>query len=227
MPAAVYGLESGAAQQAREQVALCLKERRQSGPGVGAFAKIARHRVLQRRDDAEGVELVDLAKFAGQQRRRHAVADSPAGRVQGFPEGEDREAALAQFRMRQHRAVTASIEEHVFIHFIGEQGDRPVVDQRGERRPDLACRPPLQRWDFAGAVDDDQAGAVGERGAHLIPVESKHRRRQRDAHAACAGQAHGGLVGVVGGVKNDDFIAGPHHGLDGIVQGFQCRRRSR
>ena len=61
-------LESRAAQEAREQVALGLEECRQPGPGVGAGGEIARNGVLQRGDDAEGVELMHLAKFRGSTR---------------------------------------------------------------------------------------------------------------------------------------------------------------
>ncbi len=45
--------------------------------------------------------------------------------------------------------------------------------------------------------------------AHFVPIEAKCRGRERDAHATSAGETHGRLVRIVGGVENDGLVAGP------------------
>jgi hypothetical protein len=59
-------LESVAVQQSGEQIPLGLKERRQADPRVGIGGEIVRDGVLQRLDDAEGIELMHLAQLARQ-----------------------------------------------------------------------------------------------------------------------------------------------------------------
>jgi hypothetical protein len=140
-------------------------------PRIGEEREIARDGVLQRRDDAEGIELMHLAQFARQRRRRDAVADPPAGGVQRLAEGKYREAALAQFRVREHRCVASAVEQHVLVHFIGEHADGPVANQGRERVQIGAARDGATR--ILRTVDDDQAGAVAQTLGAPVPVEAK------------------------------------------------------
>ena len=41
-----------------------------------------------------------------------------------------------------------------------------------------------------------------------IPVVAEMRRGERNVDAAPAREPHGGVVGVIGGVENDGFVAG-------------------
>ncbi len=67
--------------------------------------------MLESRGDSEGIELVHLAQFGGELRRRDAVADAQARGMQRLAEGEHRETASAQ-RWLCERAVMARTGEH-------------------------------------------------------------------------------------------------------------------
>src|SRR5204863_46915 len=47
-----------------------------------------------------------------------------------------------------------------------------------------------------------------------LPVIAKTRLRERQPHAASAREPYGGLVGIVGGVESDGFVAGADDGLN-------------
>ncbi|MNE64671.1 hypothetical protein D3C80_1600930 [compost metagenome] len=64
------------------------------------------------------------------------------------------------------------------------------------------------------AVEDDQAGPGAQGIAQALPIDGEVRQRQRHMHAASAGQLDRGLVAVVTGVEDDDFIAGSDQRLD-------------
>ena len=117
--------------------------------------------------------------------------------------------------MRQHGRMAPAIVEHVLVHLVGEEGNRPVADQRGERIQVIAIGHRAAR--VLRAIDDDQPGAVAQHPPHMVPIEAKRGRRQRDAHAAAARQPHRGLIGVIGRIEYDGLIPGTHHRLDCIV----------
>ena len=157
-----------------------------------------------------------LAQLAGQLRRRHAIADPPAGGMQRLAEGKHREAALAQFRVRQHRCMAAAVEEHVLVHLVGEHGDRPVADQAASAS--RSSRVATVQLGFCGLLM--MMSRVRSLKARRTWSQSKRKagRRERNAHASAAGEPHRGLVGIVGGIENDGLIARAHHRLDGVVQ---------
>ena len=157
-----------------------------------------------------------LAKLAGELRRRHAIADPPAGGMQRLAERKHRVAALAQLRVHQYGLMAPPIEEHMLIHLVGDHGDRPIADTFGEgveigARGDRAAR-------ILWAVDDDEAGAVAQGAADFVPIEAKCGGRERNAHAARAGEPHGRLVRVVGRIENNSLIARPRDRLNGVIQ---------
>ena len=115
---------------------------------VGEFRILAhesRDRVLHRRRNSEGQELVHLAKLRGERRRSNAIADLPSGRVVGLAKGEDRKCAIAQARVAEDTRMLASIEGEGFIDFVRqyanvravEQVRDPVLIRGGQYRP---CR---------------------------------------------------------------------------------------
>jgi hypothetical protein len=69
-------------------------------------------------------------------------------------------------------------------------------------------------------VDDDEACALAERGAHALPVVAEVRRLERDVDAPAAGQAHRRVIRVVRRVEDDGLGAGSDHSLDGRVDGL-------
>src|SRR5256885_13797585 len=64
------------------------------------------------------------------------------------------------------------------------------------------------------AVEQHQARALSHRRARPLPVIAKTRLRERQPHAASAREPYGGLVGIVGGVESDGFVAGADDGLN-------------
>ena len=105
--------------------------------------------------------------------------------MQGLAEGEYREAAFAQFRMGQHRGMPTAIVEHVFVDFVGEQGDRPIADQGGERVQDRRASATVQLG-FCGLLMMISRVRSLKARADLIPIVTKRRGRQRHAYAAAA-----------------------------------------
>ena len=69
-------------------------------------------------------------------------------------------------------------------------------------------------------VDDDEPRAFAEHPAHTIPVEAKMRRLERNVDTTPAGEPDGRIVGVIGGIEDDGFVARADHCLDGGVDRF-------
>ncbi len=69
-------------------------------------------------------------------------------------------------------------------------------------------------------VDDDEPRTSVQCAPHLVPIESKRRRRQCDAHAASAREPHRRLIRIVGGVEDNDLVPGSRNGLYRVVQSF-------
>ena len=66
---------------------------------TGALIEEGGNRMLQRRRDREGVELMHLAQLGGERGRRDRIADAQTRRVQRLAEGIDRNRTVAQGRM--------------------------------------------------------------------------------------------------------------------------------
>jgi len=176
------------------------------------------NRVLQRRRDAESVELMHLAQLAREQGRCDAIAGAPARRVQRLAEGKYGEAALPQFGVSQHRGVPTPIEDHAFVYLVGEDADRAVAHHGRERVEIGMARDAAAR--VLRTVHDHETGARGETLAYPVPIEGERRRHQRDAHTAAARETHRGLVSIVSGVENHRLVTRAYHRLDGVVEGF-------
>src|SRR5690606_35624303 len=88
-----------------EAVALALVEGAEALVVRRILREHLRERVLGRGEGAEGVVLVHLAELGRQRGWRDAVADLPAGAMEGLAEAGDDEGALAQRRIRQRRQV--------------------------------------------------------------------------------------------------------------------------
>src|SRR4051812_29080854 len=86
--------QTAARELRQQQVAFGAEEGRDLAPCVRMPLEIQADGGLQRRGDAEGVELVHLAQLAREYRARHAIADAPAGDVQRLAERIHGEAAF-------------------------------------------------------------------------------------------------------------------------------------
>jgi len=108
--------------------------------------------------------------------------------VQRLAEGEHREAALPQLRVREHRGVTPAIVQYVLIDLVGEDPDGPIPDEARQR---VQILPVCDR--AAGilrTVDDDESRAAAEHARDMIPIVVKRGGAAARAHTA-AGEAHG------------------------------------
>ncbi len=109
--------------------------------------------------------------------------------------------------------VLATIVHDVLIDLVREHQDVPIADYRRESIQ-VRCR----RRRTAGVVrrvDDDQAGARRDARRDARPVVSERGRQQRDMHTTPARQPHRRVIGVVRRIKDNHFVTGAHHGLDG------------
>ena len=159
-----------------------------------------------------------FAQFGGQVRWRHAVTHPPTGGVEGLAERENGEAAFPQFGVRQYRVMASVVEHYVLIDFIGKHRYRPVA-YAGRKRIEI-LRAHHRATGVLRAVDDDQPCARAQVAPYFIPVEAKCRRRQSDPHAASPGQTYRGLVSIIGGIENDDFVAVADNCLYRVEQRF-------
>ena len=87
-----------------------------------------------------------LAKLRGQRRRRHRVADLPAGRVIGLAERADDEAARGELGVARHALVLHAVEDDVLVDLVADDQDIGAVDERDE----LAGCPPRVKTAPAG-----------------------------------------------------------------------------
>src|SRR6188508_516569 len=109
--------------------------------------------------------------------------------------------------------MDAAVVLNVLIDLVGDHRDGSVPGDSGQfvevgRRRDGAGR-------VLRVVDDDEARALAEHTSYAIPVEAEMRRLEGNVDATPAGEPDGGVVGVIGGVEDDGFIASAHHCLDG------------
>ena len=68
-------------------------------------------------------------------------------------------------------------------------------------------------------IDDDHTGTIMNGIFDLIPVDLKMRRLQGQMDSFPASQLHGGSITVIAGIKNNHFIPGLHHRLNGTENG--------
>ncbi|MNI23995.1 hypothetical protein D3C73_776000 [compost metagenome] len=170
--------------------------------------------VLRRAETGEGVVLVHLAEFSAHRRRRHRIADLPAGAVVGLAEAGDDEGALAQLRVAQCRFMAAAVVDDVLVHLIGDQVDLRAAQHIGQRLHVRFVQHRAGR--VVRGVDHQQAGARGDRRTHAVPVDGEGLRIQRHVHRRGTGQLDRRFVAVVGRVEHDHFLTGTHHGVDGV-----------
>jgi|GEM_PF-5788933 len=165
------------------------------------------------------------AELRGQRHRRHAIGQFPARGVVGLAEREHREAARPQLGVTQHALVHAAVIHHVLVHLVREHQDVGVAGQR--RQGVDVLRAQHRAAGVVGSVDDDQAGTGRQRVFHLLPVHVEVRQLQRNMDGLAPRQADGRVVGIIGRVEHDYFVARGHAGLDGIEQRFRGTRRYR
>ncbi len=97
-----------------------------------------------------------------------AVADLPAGRVEGLAERADHHGARAQLRVAQQALVPAAVEDDVLVDFVADQQDVGAVDERGQL-PHVVGRP-RRAGRVVRRVDEDRARPRRDRALHLVPV---------------------------------------------------------
>ena len=72
---------------------------------------------------------MEFPEFCCQPFGRHAISLFPSGTMKYFPEGETYEASFEQIRIAKHGAVRQTVQDEVFIHFVGNNKNIGVLHQ--------------------------------------------------------------------------------------------------
>ena len=107
--------------------------------------------------------------------------------------------------------------EHVLIHLVGENRDRAGRGSRRRARPNPRASATVQLG-FCGLLM--MISRVRSLKARRTSSQSKRKAGGESAMRTqrAARQPHGRIVGVVGRIENDGFIAGADDGLNRVVQ---------
>src|SRR5271154_5164740 len=106
----------------------------------------------------------------------------------------------------------AAVKHDVLVDLIRQHPATARAQQRGERLEVLVRKTAAGR--VVRRIDDDQPRARRQLLGHALPVRPEFRWQQRHVNAAATGQLHARLIGVVGRVKDQYFIAGADQSLN-------------
>ena len=158
-----------------------------------------------------------LAELFAERRGGYAVAQLPAGDMEGFAKGRHHKAARRQRRVAV-RAVALALEHNVFIDLVADHQQLVFFGNAFQFAPVFIGKGGGGR--VVGAVDHDQPGSGFDTVFNLLPVGLVMRGHQCKPGAVSAGKSNGRFVAVIGRVQQNHIVAGPDHSLHRDKQGL-------
>src|SRR5262245_47089856 len=157
-------------------------------------------------------EVVSAPDADRQLRRRHRVANAPAGDRVRLGDAGDRDRALGHARQRGDGRVAEPVVDDVLVDLVGDRQEIVLQAEIGNGLQ-LALREDLARR-VIGAVEDDGPGTRRHRATQAIRVERELGRLERHEHRYRAGDDAARPVVLVERLEDDDLVARVEHGQE-------------
>ncbi len=125
--------------------------------------------------------------------------------------------------MAEDPCVTGRVEDNVLIDLIAD--DEAIVGcQHLGQTVAIGRRQQRAGW-IVRRVDHDQTRSLIQRILQPVEVDTERRAGKRQMDRLCPGERDRRLIGVVGRIENDDFIAGSCERDNGAEQGLRRAAR--
>ena len=174
-------------------------------------------RLLERMRRADGDEVVGAADTDRELRRRHRVADAPAGDGVGLRDPRDGDRAVGHAGQRRDRRVAVAVVDDVLVDLVGDR-EQVVLETHLRDRLQLGPREHLAGG-IVRAVEHDGLRARRHGAAQAVGIEAEVGRLQRHPHGPGARDDAAGAIVFVKRLEDDDFLA--------RIQDRQQRRQHR
>ena len=131
-----------------------------------------------------------------------------------FSEAQRTKAPVPQARVMVGAGQGSTVKHHGFVDFVA-QNNNTFRNASCELRPVLVG-PDHSRWIVRG-VHHDHFSAHGHRGGKRIPIDNDTLcgNFERNRYGYRTRHYHRGMVGIVGGLEQNDFVSRSTQGLDG------------